>query len=113
LRRPSRRRSYNKDLVVQRIRILYNLAVEDTRRGDLEHARMLTSLIKRLSTRNRVRIPVNVRRGICENCGVPLIPGLTSRVRLVQDGNSSKIVMTCLLCGWIHRYPYKPLKTTS
>ncbi len=95
------------------MRVLYRLAVEDAREGDLDHARMLTSLIKKLSTRNRVRIPVDIKRGICKNCGVPLIPGLTSRVRLIQDGRSSKIVVTCLICGWMHRYPYKPLKTTS
>ncbi len=95
------------------MRVLYNLAVEDARSGEFEHARMLTRLIKRLSTRNRVHIPLDIKRGICKNCGVPLIPGSTSRIRLVHDGRSSKIVVTCLICGWMHRYPYKPSKTTG
>ncbi|MCE4606474.1 MAG: ribonuclease P [Desulfurococcales archaeon] len=113
MKRQSRRRNYNRDLIIQRMRILYDLAVEDARKGDFEHARMLTRLIKRLSMRNRVRIPLDVKRGICENCDVPLIPGLTSRIRLVNDGRSSRIVVTCLVCGWMHRYPYKPSRATS
>jgi ribonuclease P protein subunit RPR2 len=112
-KRNKNRKTFYKDLVQQRMQILYNQAVNDIRKGDIEHARMLTHLIKKLSTRNRVKIPINIKRGICKNCGVPLIPGLTSRVRIIRDGRTSRVVVTCNVCGWIHRYPFKPHRGTG
>ncbi len=99
-------------LVLERIQTLYSMAVDAARRGDVEYARMLTGLIRRLSQRNRVRPPRAVKRGICKNCGAPLLPGLTARVRLRSQGRGFAYrVITCLECGWVHRYPYKPYKT--
>ena len=112
-KRNKNRKTYYKDLVQQRMQLIYNQAVNDVRKGELEHARMLTQLIKKLSTRNRVKIPVTIKRGICKNCGAPLIPGLTSRVRIIRDGRTSRIVVTCKVCGWIHRYPFKPQRRTG
>jgi len=112
-RRSRKRHLYNRDLVLQRIKILYKIAVEEARKGNIEYSRMLTGLINRLSTRNRVKLPRNVKRGICRNCGAPLIPGVTSRVRLERDGRTSRLVVRCLICGWIHRYPYKPQRSNE
>ena len=100
--------------MLERTRILYSMALEAARAGDLEYARMLTGLIRRLATRNRVRPPRSIKRGICKNCGAPLIPGVTARVRLRSQGRSFAYrVVVCLECGWIHRYPYKPYKSRS
>ncbi|WP_460124540.1 ribonuclease P protein component 4 [Stetteria hydrogenophila] len=87
--------------------ILYRLAVDAVRAGEVGYARMLTSLIRRIAERSRVRPPRWVKRGICKNCGAPLIPGVTARVRLRSQGGMSYRVVVCSLCGWIHRYPYK------
>ena len=92
-----------RDLVVQRIKILYDEAENAVRRGEKHYAKTLTNLIRRLSQRNRVRIPRRIKRGICKKCGIPLIPGLTARVRLRRQGKTTYIVVTCLECGWIHR----------
>jgi len=108
-----RSRRLLRDLVRQRSEILYSLAVEAVRAGDVEYARMLTSLIRRLSERNRVRLPRRLKRGICKNCGAPLLPGLTARVRLRSQGGMSYRVVVCELCGWIHRYPYKTRSTRA
>ena len=96
-----------RDLVAQRIRILYSIALEAARKGDHTQASRVGSLIRLLSMRTRVRIPRNIKRGLCKNCNMPLIPGVTSRVRLRSQGKFSYKVQTCINCGWIHRYPYK------
>lgn len=108
-RRQPRRQSRRilADLVVQRILILYNMALERARSGDYEQASRLGLLIKELSMRTRIRIPRSVKRGLCKNCSLPLIPGVTSRVRLRSQGRFSYRVVTCSRCGWMHRYPYK------
>ncbi|MMZ63235.1 ribonuclease P protein component 4 [compost metagenome] len=102
-----RSRRLLRDIARQRYEILYTLAVEAVRRGEAEYARMLTSLMRRIAEKTRVRIPRRIKRGICKNCGAPLVPGLTARVRLRSQGGMSYRVVTCKLCGWLHRYPYK------
>jgi len=87
--------------------ILYKLSVNAIKEGDVEYARRLGSLIRDLHERTRVKIPLYIKRGLCKNCNAPLIPGITARVRLRSQGNFSYIVVRCLVCGWIHRYPYK------
>ena len=99
---------YFRDLVTQRIRILHNLAVEEVRRGNIDYARRLMQLAKRISEATRVRIPRRIKKGMCKHCYVPLVPGLTCTVRLRSQGKFSYIVVKCSKCGWIKRYPYKP-----
>jgi len=94
-------------LVHERVQILYDQAVEAARRGDLEYAARLGGLIRELSLSTRVRLPRHIRRGLCKRCNTPLIPGVTSTVRLVSQGRFSYRVIRCLNCGWIHRYPYR------
>jgi ribonuclease P protein subunit RPR2 len=95
------------DIVRQRMKILYTLAIASVKQGDIEYARKLGELIKRMHQETRVKIPIAIKRGLCKNCNVPLIPGVTARVRLRTQGRFSYIVVKCLVCGWIHRYPYK------
>jgi ribonuclease P protein subunit RPR2 len=104
-KRPSSR---YRDLVRQRYEIVFKLAVESLRRGDKEYARKLCAYIKEMAERTRVRIPRTIKRSICENCHTPLIPGLTSTVRLrSQSRRFAYRVVRCMECGYIHRYPYK------
>ncbi len=96
-----------KDLALQRARILYGLAVTEVRRGMYGRARRYISLALRLIEKANARKPIFLRRGTCKNCYVPLIPGLTCRIRL--RGNKKYIIVTktCLLCGWVRRIPCK------
>ncbi len=103
-----KRRQVYYDLVRQRMTILYNLACNAARQGDLEYARRLGLLIRRLHLGTRVKPPRYIKRGLCRHCYTPLIPGLTARVRLRTQGRRfSYKVIVCKVCGWIHRYPYK------
>ena len=104
--RDRRRRAY-RDLVRQRMEILYRLAVDNVRRGEVDQASRLGDAIWRLHIETRVRMPRWMKRSLCKKCHTPLIPGVSARVRLRSQGRLSYKVIKCIRCGWIHRYPYK------
>jgi ribonuclease P protein subunit RPR2 len=61
-------------------------------------------LARKISTRTKVRIPREKKHFLCKNCGEPLVLGKNARVRL-RSGNS-RIIITCLNCGTLRRYPF-------
>ncbi len=99
-----------RDLAIQRIKILYRLALEETRRKRYDLARRYMELIIKISHKARVKPPKYIRRGYCRRCKIPLIPGLTARVRIQSEGKGSRVVVTCLLCGWRRRYMIKTME---
>ena len=102
-----------RDLALQRIRWLYKLSIDAVKRNDTELARRYVDIILSLSRKANVRLPKLIKHSVCKNCHIPLIPGITAKIRLRSDGKSSWIVIKCLKCGWIHRYPYKPRNKVS
>ena len=99
-----------KDIGRQRIKWLYQLALEGTRKKKYDTARNYTKLMFKIAERSRVRIPRTIKRSICKRCGVPLIPGVTLNVRIRSEDKGSHIVAKCKLCGWIKRYYFKVRK---
>ncbi|NPA97720.1 MAG: ribonuclease P [Crenarchaeota archaeon] len=95
-----------KDLAVQRMRWLFRRGVEALLRGDRELACRYGQLIRAIALRSRTRIPRSIRRWICKNCSCIMVPGLTARVRIRREGKTLRIVTTCLICGYIHRYEF-------
>ncbi len=97
------------DLAVQRALWLYSLAVEALRCGDIERARRLCGLARELLESARCRKPRRLRKGwgVCAGCGVPLVYGVSASVRLSGRGRFRWLVVRCLVCGYIHRRPYK------
>lgn len=91
-----------RDLARQRIWILLSLADNVVKR-DQELARRYVALALKLAAKARLRLPRDVRRRYCRRCKVPLIPGLTARVR-VRSRRQRHIVVTCLKCGYVRRY---------
>ncbi len=102
-----KKRRIIRDIAIQRIKLLYRYAVDEVRKGNVQLARRYMYIAKRIAAKARVKLPRSIKRSICKNCLVPLVPSVTSRVRLKSEGRGSRIVVTCLVCGWIHRYPYK------
>ncbi len=86
---------------------LINLSIDLARKGLVEDSRLVVSQALELSKSTRVRMPIHMKRLICKNCLAPLIPGVTARVRLRSQGRFSYTVVSCRLCGWIRRIPYK------
>ncbi len=91
------------DIARQAMTQLYRLSVEAAKKGDLELARRLIDHALRIHQRLRVRKPTQLRRGVCPNCHLPLIPGVTARVRLRSRGRHIRVTKTCLQCGYMLR----------
>ncbi|MEB2793373.1 MAG: hypothetical protein G5Z42_04120 [Caldisphaeraceae archaeon] len=98
------------DLVVQRMERLFSISKEKVKEGDIEYSRQINELILRLSLRNKIKIPRTIKRSICKNCHVALVPGLTCTIRLRSQGKMSYLVIRCKECGWIRRIPYNKVK---
>lgn len=86
----------------ERIDRLTMLAREAIRDEKPERAREYVRRARRISERNRIRLPREFVRFTCDRCDLYLIPGKNARVRL-QDGH---VVVTCD-CGEHARYPYE------
>lgn len=95
-----KKRPIVRDAAKSRIVTLYDLSMKSAKEGDLKLAREYLALARKIGMRYTVRIPEDLRRNTCKGCGLPLIPGLTSRIRF----RSGKEVITCMECGKIKRY---------
>ncbi len=96
------RKAFNVDMASQRIDRLFGMAEKACReRPDL--ADRYVDIARRISMRHRVSIPRELKRNVCKDCYSYLRPGSNARVR--ADGRN--VVITCLKCGGIRRYPYK------
>ena len=106
--RPTSRRNYGKtrDAVAsvarERIEILIGQAKEMAEKNE-DLSRRYVDLARRISTRTKTRIPSDVKRYLCKGCGIALVPGHNAKVRL--HARNSGIVITCLSCGRLRRYP--------
>lgn len=96
------RKPFNVDMAEQRILRLFELAeIAYPQRPDL--ADRYVEIARRMSMRHRVGMPGHLKKRVCKKCGSFLVPGENCRVRL--DG--TRILITCIKCGAIKRYPYK------
>ena len=88
------------DLGEERMRRLLALAEVAVREDRPERARRYVELSQRISAKTQVPMPRDFN--VCRRCGIPLISGLNSRVRL----NNHMVCVTCGMCGEIRRKPY-------
>ncbi len=98
-----RLRGLAREAAVRSIAALYREAVEALRRGDVELARRLTREAEEVRRAARLRKPRFLRFGVCRNCGAPLVPGLSARVRLHPERRITRVSVTCLICGYVFR----------
>jgi ribonuclease P protein subunit RPR2 len=107
--RPTRRnygkmRSAVAKVARERIDILLRQA-EEILPKDVELSKRYVGLAWKISKRTKVRIPREKKHYLCKNCGQPLVLGKNARIRL-RSANS-RIIVSCLSCGAIRRYPYR------
>ena len=69
-------------------------------------SRRYVEMARRISERTKVKIPREVKTYLCKGCGIAMVLGHNARLR-VHAGNSG-IVITCLSCGAVKRYPVSP-----
>jgi len=87
----------------ERISILLRLA-RDTVKSDPSLSKRYVELAQRIAMRSGVRLGAQRKQFICKNCKSPLVPGVNCRVR-VRTEYGTRVVVTCLECGSIKRYP--------
>ncbi len=109
--RPTRRnygkmRSAVATVARERIDILLRQA-EEILAKDVKLSRRYVGLARKISKRTKVRIPREKKHYLCQNCGQPLVLGKNARIRLRPT--NSRIIISCLGCGAIRRYPYRKL----
>ena len=101
-RQRKKQKSLIRDLAVQRIERLFELAHEEFGENPNRSDRYVF-LARRIGMRYRIRFPTNLKRRMCKHCRSYLVPGSSSRVRL----RGRYITVTCLRCNKQMRYPYK------
>ena len=94
-------KALSRGIARERIVYLFELARAELSNDPAKSERYV-SLARKMGMRNRVSIPSELKRDLCRNCGSLLVPGKNSRIRL-KDGC---VVVTCLVCGGIKRYPF-------
>ncbi|MEM0324831.1 MAG: ribonuclease P [Candidatus Aenigmatarchaeota archaeon] len=100
-------RTLYKKIAKERIKILLKLAFEKVKEKDLELAKRYVELARKIALRTNFRLK-KLKRLFCKKCNIPLVYGLTARVRLNKYHKT--INVTCLNCNFTKRYPYKPKK---
>ena len=93
----------------ERIQILVTQAKEMAMK-DEDLSRRYVDLARRISKRTKVRIPGELKRYLCKGCGMALVPGHNAKIRL--HARNSGVVITCLSCGLVKRYPVNNRKAS-
>lgn len=105
-----RNKSEERVLAQERMRHLVALA-EKAQRGNesLSEIKRYVSLARRIGMRYQVSLPRDMRRRVCRGCETVLIPGTSARHRVTNG----RLTVTCLSCGAVKRYPFKPTKNVT
>ena len=104
-RRVSRKPAWQKKIARERIKILFSLALEEVKKKNYKRARRYVELLRKIGKRYNVRLPKKIKRQICKNCNIPLVPGLTARVRI--DSKRKLLLIKCEECKKVYRRRYK------
>ncbi|MEM0456671.1 MAG: ribonuclease P [Nitrososphaerota archaeon] len=72
--------------------------------SDPEAAREAVSIARRIAQRARLRIPKPYKLMFCRKCGNLFLEPRSFSVR-IRDRRSTHVVVRCLKCGWMRRYP--------
>lgn len=64
-----------------------------------ERSKRYIDLIRKLSQKNKVPLPKEVKQKFCKKCGSFLKPGKNARMRLTKDYR----VVSCLDCGFARK----------
>lgn len=62
--------------------------------------------IRSVSTRTRTRLPSHLKRSICSNCHVILVPSVNCRIRLRGGKEGKNIVYYCFSCKKFTKFGY-------
>jgi ribonuclease P protein subunit RPR2 len=92
-----------KRIAIQRIRILFRLAME-TIHEDPALAQRYVDIARKVAMAAKVRLPREYRHQVCRHCKSFILPGVNCRVR-IKRRREPHVVITCLNCGKQMRIP--------
>ena len=104
MRRGSRKPAWQRKIAKERIEILLSLAEKEFEKNP-ERSRKYVELARKIGKRYNVRLTKEQKKKFCKECNQLLIPSKTCSVRL--DSKRKLIIVKCMNCGKIYRYPYK------
>ena len=84
-----------REIVFERIGILFTLAEKALRTGDEKHAKRYIFLARKLSTRYNCRLAKKDRMRFCKSCGMPRIIGNNTTVRLRKRTRTAEYACSC------------------
>ncbi|MBW9221301.1 ribonuclease P protein component 4 [Methanothermococcus sp. SCGC AD-155-M21] len=88
-----------KELALERIDILMNLAEEEFNKGNYDRMKRYIELSRKIAMKVRLPFPKKWKRRICKSCNTILIFGKNARVRTKSDKNCPHVAIKCLNCG--------------
>ena len=90
-----------RQIILERMEILIQNAISNARiNPDL--AQRQASLVKKLSTKHRMRMPYDIQMNFCKKCKKFIAPGVNARIRLGRTSVKS-IRITCGFCNHTYR----------
>jgi ribonuclease P protein subunit RPR2 len=92
----------DKEIALGRIEKLFQQA-DLMFKVDSKYSDRYVELARKISTKNKVTIPSQLKRRFCKGCGKFLVPGNNSRIR----NRNSMTTITCLNCSFVRRFPYR------
>jgi ribonuclease P protein subunit RPR2 len=91
----------------ERIERLFDLAEKEFQKHP-ERSHRYVSLARKIAMRYNIRLPPELKRSYCRKCYKYLKPTINSRVR--TSPKQQALLVTCLECGHVMRFPYRKEK---
>jgi len=90
-----------RETVLERMEILIQNAISNARTNP-HLAQRQAELVKKLSSRHRIRMPYEIRMNFCKKCKKFIAPGVDARIRIGRSSTKS-IRITCGFCNHTYR----------
>lgn len=109
MRKASKKPQWQKTIAKERIKILFSLASREFSEHP-ERSNRYVELARKIGKRYNIKISGEYRRRFCRKCLHYLRPGINSKVR--TRSTQGALIIECLDCGNISRYPYRKEKSS-
>jgi len=103
VKRNPRDKKIQKTIASKRIKKLFSMAEQRALSGDLNLANRYVEIARKISMRNLVSIPKDLKRRFCKHCYSYLLPGSNCRIRI----HRGRLVIYCNNCKKYTRIPLK------